>query len=711
MLDAAEQPLHDRSTVSKLDAISRLLGLKSELNMSRDGFDKMLTVIATLLPDGHILPPNMYESQKLLKALKMPYEQIHACPNGCVLFRKEHKDAKYCPECKSSRYIEQDSGDGQMKQLTIPMKILRYLPFVPRIQRLYMTEESAKQMTWHKQGKRYNPDKMVHPSDGEAWKFFDDKHRVKADEARNVRVAFATDGFNPYGMSAAPYTCWPVFVIPLNLPPGVAFQRHHIFMSLIIPDHPGNKMGVFMEPLIDELISAWEEPVWTYDRATKSSFKMHVWYQYSMHDFLAYGTFSGWCVHGKLPCPICKDSVRFIWLQKGGKFSSFDKHRQFLPLDHPFRFDIKNFTKGVTVTDPPPRMMSSGEVHAHIDALEVGPEGGFVGYGEQHMWTHKSGLTRLPYYDDLMMPHYIDVMHTEKNIAEALWGTLMDTEKSKDNPKARVDLATLCDRPNLEMQPPQGRKKWVRPKAPFVLSRPQRKEVLQWMLTLMYPDGYAHNLRRGVNLTTLRINGMKSHDFHVWIERILPAMVRGYVPENVWLVLAELSFFFRQLCAKELSRTVIDELEKMAPVLLCKLEMIFPPGFFLSMQHLILHLPYEARMGGPVQGHWCYSIERTIKTVRKKCRNKAKIEASIAEAYIVEEVSNFTQKYYNEKLPSVHYPPTRYSAGENESCLSLFKGQLGTASAAKVKQLTNEEWRSIMLYVLTNLDEVQPYIG
>jgi hypothetical protein len=32
-------------------------------------------------------------------------------------------------------------------------------------------------------------------------------------------------------------------------------------------------------------------------------------------------------------------------------------------------------------------------------------------------------------------------------------------------------------------------------------------------------------------------------------------------------------------------------------VLLCKLEKIFPPGFFNPMQHLILHLPYEARMG------------------------------------------------------------------------------------------------------------------
>jgi hypothetical protein len=91
---------------------------------------------------------------------------------------------------------------------------------------------------------------------------------------------------------------------------------------------------------------------------------------------------------------------------------------------------------------------------------------------------------------------------------------------------------------------------------------------------------------------------MKSHDFHIWIERILPAMVRGYVPEHVWLALSELSYFFHQLCAKELSRTVVADLERLAPVLLCKLEKIFPPGLFNPMQHLILHLPYEARMGG-----------------------------------------------------------------------------------------------------------------
>ena len=79
-------------------------------------------------------------------------------------------------------------------------------------------------MTWHKNGRRYNPDKMVHPSDGESWKHFDDIHREKALEARNVRVALATDWFNPHGMMAAPYTCWPVFVIPLNLPPASSFN-------------------------------------------------------------------------------------------------------------------------------------------------------------------------------------------------------------------------------------------------------------------------------------------------------------------------------------------------------------------------------------------------------------------------------------------------------------------------------------------------------
>jgi hypothetical protein len=111
-----------------------------------------------------------------------------------------------------------------------------------------------------------------------------------------------------------------------------------------------------------------------------------------------------------------------------------------------------------------------------------------------------------------------------------------------------------------------------------------------------------------------------------------------------------------------------------------------------------------------VQARWCYQIERCLKTLRKKYRNKAKIEASIAEAHILE-VSNFTQKYYGENLPSVHNPPSCYNAGEDELNLSHFRGHLGSASASTTKTLTHEEWRCIMLYVLHNLEEVAPYMG
>ena len=76
----------------------------------------------------------------------------------------------------------------------------------------------------------------------------------------------------------------------------------------------------------------------------------------------------------------------------------------------------------------------------------------------KHAWTHKTCLWDLPYFKDLLCPHNIDVMHTEKNIAEALFGTLFGIDgKSKDNTKARVDLEALCDRLLQNMKEPKGK--------------------------------------------------------------------------------------------------------------------------------------------------------------------------------------------------------------------------------------------------------------
>jgi hypothetical protein len=124
MLDMAQKLLHERTTISQLDVIGHVMGSKAELNLSQEGFDKMLAVFGTMLPEKHTLSMNLYEAEKLLRMPKMSYDKIHVCSKGCVLFRKEHKDANYCPKCKSSRYLEVDSGDGQKKQLPIPMRVL-----------------------------------------------------------------------------------------------------------------------------------------------------------------------------------------------------------------------------------------------------------------------------------------------------------------------------------------------------------------------------------------------------------------------------------------------------------------------------------------------------------------------------------------------------------------------------------------------------------
>jgi len=102
---------------------------------------------------------------------------------------------------------------------------------------------------------------------------------------------------------------------------------------------------------------------------------------------------------------------------------------------------------------------------------------------------------------------------------------------------------------------------------------------------------------------------MKSHDCDVFIQRLLPIAFDS-LPKSIWKVLVELSLFFRELSSTTLNVEHLRVVEENIPVLLCKLEQIFPPSLFDSMEHLPIHLPYEAKVGGSVQYRWMYTFER-----------------------------------------------------------------------------------------------------
>jgi hypothetical protein len=233
----------------------------------------------------------------------------------------------------------------------------------------------------------------------------------------------------------------------------------------------------------------------------------------------------------------------------------------------------------------------------------------FEGFGTTHNWTHIPSLWELPYFPKLLHRHNIDLMHTEKNVGEVVFNTCLDMGKTKDNAKARLDLELMCDRRQFNLvEKPNN--KWDKPRSPFCLTRPQKREAMQWLMDIKFSDGYAANFRRGVNMDQLKTHGWKSHDYHIFMERLLPPMLRGFVKKEIWEALAEISYPFRVLCAKDVDRGKLLQLEKSIPIMLCMLEKIFPPGFFNPMEHLMVHLPYQVRMGGPIQFTWMYPIER-----------------------------------------------------------------------------------------------------
>jgi hypothetical protein len=92
----------------------------------------------------------------------------------------------------------------------------------------------------------------------------------------------------------------------------------------------------------------------------------------------------------------------------------------------------------------------------------------FEWYREAHNWTHKCELWELPYMPALIVMHNIDVIHQECNMGESIISTCMGfSGKTKDNRKARQDLAEVCNHPSLELKVTGGK-----PRASFCL-KPQ----------------------------------------------------------------------------------------------------------------------------------------------------------------------------------------------------------------------------------------------
>ena len=82
----------------------------------------------------------------MMKGLGVEYILYHACPNNCILYRDAYGDKETCPKCGCDRYQE---SKNKRKAHGVPHKLLRHMPIIPRIQRLFRVKQLVDLKRWH----------------------------------------------------------------------------------------------------------------------------------------------------------------------------------------------------------------------------------------------------------------------------------------------------------------------------------------------------------------------------------------------------------------------------------------------------------------------------------------------------------------------------------------------------------------------------------
>ncbi|XP_043814060.1 uncharacterized protein LOC122723981 [Manihot esculenta] len=239
MLAAANQELWPGcENHSQLSVVARILNIKSEHHLSERCFDNIFQFIKEILPIDNLFTDNFYSTKKLLEGLGLPIQKIHSCLNSCMIYWGEDNELLRCKVCDHPRYKRLRDGQSSSKTQVAYSKMY-YMPITPRLQRLYASNATAKDIT--------------------------------CAEKRNVRLGLCTDGFQPFGQSR--------------------------------PRNPKDKLDVYLQPLVTELEDLWENGVETYDAFNKENFNLRAALMWTISDFPAYAMLSGWSTAGRTACP------------------------------------------------------------------------------------------------------------------------------------------------------------------------------------------------------------------------------------------------------------------------------------------------------------------------------------------------------------------------------------------------------------------------
>ena len=244
---------------------------------------------------------------------------------------------------------------------------------------------------------------------------------------------------------------------------------------------------------------------------------------------------------------------------------------------------------------------------------------------------------------ELPVRHTLNVMHIEKNVALTAVGYILG---ELDSVAVRKDAQEANVQPHLHLVLDEESNSFLKPHAPYVLRKEEKLKFLRTVSSVRTPSGHCANFEKLINLDKEKLQFLKTHDWHVLLQEILPASVRGLLPDGPLDCVIRLGHCFKRICAKTIDTRELKPLMTYIAETMALFEVHFPPGFWNVMPHLVLHLPRELYWCGPVHARWMYCGERCIGHLKTLVRNKARREGSIAMGYVMEEALGFVTEHF-----------------------------------------------------------------
>jgi hypothetical protein len=155
------------------------------------------------------------------------------------------------------------------------------------------------------------------------------------------------------------------------------------------------------------------------------------------------------------------------------------------------------------------------------------------------------------------------------------------------------------------------------------------------------------------------MSGYNTHDCHTMLSLFLAIAIRAINHPYVKMVITCMCHFINTISKKVINPIELDELRKEMRVTMCQLDMCFPPSFYDTMEHYMIHLANQIFVLGPTYMHHMYSYDHHMVIMKGYVCNHAHPEGCMIEGYTTKEIIKFYADYIKDGK-SIGVPVSRH---------------------------------------------------